>query len=518
MIKQMVRNIIIVLMISFSSITHAVHLSTDGTGQVLLFPYYTVNEGFQSLISITNNTDRAKALKIRFLEGSNHRIVLDFNIYLGSFDMWTAAVFSLDDDGPANLATTDVSCTSPDVIGQISLAPALPVLPNGIRYVPFREFAYTGAADDSGPDDLSRTRQGMIEVYEMGELNNNTQGSADAAQIISGNEPEDCEQLNRAWLTESDGVTPATGAYWIVDSTVDLDPPAGGISGLVSLVDVSDGVQINTSAEAIANFTTSILHFSPGNDFPNLRQADYTDDNDVLVNSYVVDPATGKAIESEWIHGEDAVSSLFMSEEIINEYVLDMDLDAATEWIVTFPTKRFYTDEAIVGSVAKAPFTELYQDQGDGLFGACDVLDVTFYNRNAFTTIPGANCLDFFPFTCDEPPNLCQGSNVIAFEDQRDSDLFGRVLPSVDISNVFESGFAVLKPALADTENVLQDDDSAIRFHGLPMMGFSAQVIKNGSLSGVLANYAGMTKHRRTINIELPQQAGFKSTSTGRHP
>lgn len=51
------------------------HLNPHDQGQVLLFPYYTVNGGNQTLITLSNNTDRGKALKVRFREGVSAREV-----------------------------------------------------------------------------------------------------------------------------------------------------------------------------------------------------------------------------------------------------------------------------------------------------------------------------------------------------------------------------------------------------------------------------------------------------------
>ena len=61
----------------------AVTLNADGLGQVLLYPYYTVREAsagnaYNSLLSVVNSTQSAKAVKVRFLEGKNSREVLDF--------------------------------------------------------------------------------------------------------------------------------------------------------------------------------------------------------------------------------------------------------------------------------------------------------------------------------------------------------------------------------------------------------------------------------------------------------
>ena len=83
----------------FASTANAVELNPDGTGQVLVYPYYTVNKNQQTLISVVNTTNIAKAVKVRFLEGHNSREVLDFNLFLSEFDVWTASVFALSDAG-----------------------------------------------------------------------------------------------------------------------------------------------------------------------------------------------------------------------------------------------------------------------------------------------------------------------------------------------------------------------------------------------------------------------------------
>ena len=47
----------------------AVHVNPDGTGQVLLFPYYNARDGYVTNINLVNSTDQTKAVKIRFREG-----------------------------------------------------------------------------------------------------------------------------------------------------------------------------------------------------------------------------------------------------------------------------------------------------------------------------------------------------------------------------------------------------------------------------------------------------------------
>src|SRR4051812_25392357 len=96
----------------------AVQVSSDGRGQVLLYPYYTTRSdsfgnAYATLLSVVNTTLSAKAVRVRFLEGKNSRPVLDFNLFLLPFDAWTAAVLPDPDTGGARLGTYDVACTLP---------------------------------------------------------------------------------------------------------------------------------------------------------------------------------------------------------------------------------------------------------------------------------------------------------------------------------------------------------------------------------------------------------------------
>ena len=47
---------------------NAVNLNPDGLGQVLIYPFYTVDGGNNTQISVVNTTNRVKAVKVRFLE------------------------------------------------------------------------------------------------------------------------------------------------------------------------------------------------------------------------------------------------------------------------------------------------------------------------------------------------------------------------------------------------------------------------------------------------------------------
>ena len=75
----------------FAGLANAVDLNPDGLGQVLIYPYYTVNKSQDTQFSVVNSSDIGKAVKVRFLEGYNSREVLDFNLYLSPNDVWIAS-------------------------------------------------------------------------------------------------------------------------------------------------------------------------------------------------------------------------------------------------------------------------------------------------------------------------------------------------------------------------------------------------------------------------------------------
>ena len=74
----------------------AVYMSPNRTGQVLVYPYYTVqsagSNSWNTYLSVVNTTSIAKAVKVRVLEGKTSAEVLDFNLFLSPNDVWTAAI------------------------------------------------------------------------------------------------------------------------------------------------------------------------------------------------------------------------------------------------------------------------------------------------------------------------------------------------------------------------------------------------------------------------------------------
>ncbi|HSC13305.1 MAG TPA: hypothetical protein VLC97_20195, partial [Rhodanobacteraceae bacterium] len=344
-----------------ASSSSAVMLSPRGTGQVLIYPYYTVNHQ-QTLVSVINTTAHGKALKVRFREGYDGRDVANFNVYLGPYDSWVGAVFdtSADGSGGAAIATNDSSCTVP----AFPLAP----VPGTLHALPFTNANYsqgdygTPTGTDSGPLGLDRTREGFFEIIEMGEVVDQAtagQKSLEAITPVNG-KPPGCAQVQSAW---------SGGGYWTTNATVDVLPPAGGIYGAVGIVNVVQGTLYAYDATPIDGFSDATQHTGAGDTKPNLSTA-VTDSAHDIATAYV--PIGNAMIQADYpasTRGVDAISAVLMADTLYNEFNVEADLGAATDWLITFPTMRFYVDPAIVGTMAfpgdyLPPFEETF---GGGL-------------------------------------------------------------------------------------------------------------------------------------------------------
>ncbi len=96
-----------------SSVQAVPTASNLGVGDVLLFPYYTVENGFNSLFHITNHDpERTILAKVRFREHKNSEDVLDFTVILSPNDVFTGYLRT-DDDGNLMFDKTDNTCTAP---------------------------------------------------------------------------------------------------------------------------------------------------------------------------------------------------------------------------------------------------------------------------------------------------------------------------------------------------------------------------------------------------------------------
>lgn len=513
------------------SVSNAVNVNPDGLGQVLLYPYYSARGGNDTLISIVNTTERGKAVKIRFIEALNSREVLDFNIYMSPFDAWTAVV-SADGEG-AKMMTTDTTCTVPYFVGNST---------NGVGEQSFLDFEFAGDANDGGPAGIERTASGYIEVIEMG-----TMVDRDADDIgfwveentkHSAGVPEDCDSLVEAWTVNSTDAT--YGERWIDDPSEGFTSPSGGLYGAASIINVADGTMFSYNATAIDGFFTAgseDSHTNPGNLFPDLTDGTGT-------TSYVFN--NGDLLTHDWSAPLLAVNAAITHDAIINEYVTDSDIGARTEWVMTFPTKKFHVDVQTQGLTPFEPippFTTTWHTAAGGDTSlSCEKMVFDYYDREERPdpVPPGPGPGPQPPIVSPAPPpvdgpgptpptffQLCREANVIRFSDTTStipavSEIlkepsrattaqflgflniglpFSEGWVKMDLKNVDPNtpGFGSTIPKVRQSVN---STGNGQMINGLPVVGFAVTSYTNGNLgAGVLANYGGTFSHRATRSV-----------------
>lgn len=461
----------------------AVHVNPEGTGQVLIYPYYTVRTAatpaasgeYNTYLSVVNTTTDYKALKVRFVEGKNSREVLDFNLFLSPKDVWAAALVPTSDGAKIILNPTnpDKSCT----FGVINV-PAGEAFKNG---------KYSGSAADGETASMDRTREGHFEILEMG--------------IIT-------DSVLQAAVNHTGGVAPCDGSFSIAgvpyvhvltdsDATLNnyLSAPSGGLFGAASLINPATGVDYTYDAVALENWRSTSDGTNSESALPTIASANWGSADVFMVN--------GTVASATYSAGWDMVSGALTRNNVMNEYVLDTNTKSATDWVVTFPTKRFYLgldggSATIAGNVtarphgaAGDPFTENF-----GIGGSCDTVGKALYDREEQTPAGGG-----FSGGTTTPLKLCWEANVVTFNQPSVGGVTtSAILGSINTANInttYQNGWLTI--GFIQSFNNMgtgTTHTSGSTFWGLPVVGFMVQDFINGNLNGVASNYGGNFVHK----------------------
>jgi hypothetical protein len=454
---------------------HAVHVNPKHLGSVLIYPYYTVRADsggpstryFDNYLSVVNTTASTKAVKVRFLEGKRAAEVLSFNLFLSPFDVWTGGVIRTTTAGEgeegAKLISTDRSCVTPLTLFSTATT-------NSLNR--FRNTGYAGSNDGGGAT-LDRTREGYLEVLEMGDITNTV--AIAAARHVNG--------------------VPGNCAYFeALDANLgtQMTPPTGGLYGGLSLINVLVGADYSYDAVALDQWSPAAVQFSPaGSPLPSIGPEGASRVSNVLM-------ADG-AVTSTWTTSRDAVSAALMQESVYNEWVIETATASGTDWVVTFPTKKLYV--GLGGGTAAPPFNANFNN---GL--SCDAYNGSYYNREELSPPPAMVFLPLPPVVLP-PTGFCYAANVLTFSN---SNMLGSTNSyNLDFTSVgrtghlivnFDMGRQFLGPAPTTINGVAAGSQ---RYFGLPVVGFMIQDFFNGNVGTppVLSDYGGNFDHKYYTRI-----------------
>ena len=467
----------------------AVHLGEDGQGQVLLYPYYTVQQkgatAADTYVTIVNSDSvNGKAVKVRFIEGKASREVLDFNLYLSPNDMWTGAI-TRNGAGDPILRTSDTSCTAPEI----------PVVAGTLREVAFVNYAYAG--DTVADDSIARAKEGYVEVIQMANLVAGTKTVGGdkidtyAASKHVGGVPPGCNAIRTAWLN---------GTY--ATATDGMVAPTGTLSGYATIINPLEGTDVTTDTVALDAFSNVANHQAPGSIRPDLRDV-APKVSDVLLGS--------NGYNTNWTAGIAAgltdavpVSAVLMRNGIINEYaVAAAPVGLGTDWVVTMPTKRLHRLAADTSPFDIAAVL--------GKTGSCEKMTAIAYDREEGVTASG---LIFSPPPIIPGGALCWESNVISMSN---GGTVSNVLGSVNVRQTLavpyvagwlRMGFTAPTQTIAGATSGANTivtplglgpaAAAAYTYNGLPVIGAMFQSYVN---TGTVANFGGTSTHRYTRSI-----------------
>lgn len=465
----------------------------DGIGHSLLFPYYTVQNGQSTLLSIVNSdTVNAKAVKVRFRGASNSDDVFDFTLLLSPGDVWTANV-SEGANGAARLVTHDASCTLPASV---------------------RTNAGAGTAfltDRLGTAGVAGTREGYVEVFNMADI---PAGSAMYTAIKHVNGVAPC--------------TPATfsplATYANIDTLAEVEAlgfraPTTGLHGQWTLIDVPNATSFSGNATAVvaqtaagANATGRLVLFSQTGaavaagtaqnwtSDPLLRggavaaaQYDFPDMSTpyLLAASY----PGGGAVDYP-LNQAEALTAALAVNTVQNEFYTGSDINAATDWVFSMPTRRYnvalnytgnvrvYSDYAGAGGV-----TNYFDATNTNVTGSqiCVTgITVAHWNREEGNPVV-ADDFVVSPGTPGEPLSFCGEASVLSINDAGGNSVLSAAIARKDIDlGTYDQGWVSLGTA-------------GIGGAGLPILGASfLKAVHPEAAPGVAGNFGMAFPHKVT--------------------
>ncbi len=452
----------------------AVHINDEQTGEAILLPFYTVANGLNTYINISNDRNETKIIRVVLREGVDSKRALSLNVFLSPFDSWTATLGV--NQNKAAIIAADDSCSS---LGD-----------NNTIYDLWTDEVDTDPQDPLTEEEiLARIGAGWVEIFELATVAN------EQATLSAAIQNRDCAFLNQQYES----------GIWLDDLNFQLGPTSGGLHASITLIDVLNGFMTQTPATHFADFypTGTIAHTAHTDELPNLSSADTTS---LLIHD-------GEAISSGWSTGYQAITALLMKEEISSEYNITPGIGAWTEWVMTMPTLRFYQNNDDT-----APFSFV----GDGMYGgAFDGLfffpfpgcrfGIDLYNRMGALDLqyPGCGAVD------PTPPSV--NGNPLSIWVLKDNQNFS-VEPilahaearNIDAITVFDvpqydegiAKFYLASFSQATLSGINPADSEPMQYKGLPVIGFAfTRFINANAQPGLLANYGAAQPYRSSRSI-----------------
>jgi len=491
-------------------------VSPGGVGHMLLVPYFNAQNGNATIISLTNtDTGNGKVVKVRFRGASNSDDILDFTVLMSPGDVWNATVTAPTATSPAQIVTSDRTCTLP----QLSPGVAQP-------------FVTARLTSKGGNDIPNNTREGYVEIFNMADIPSTLVYGAGAnanselytaIKHVNGVPPCTAAAINAAILTTNHTTeataaaqglaTPQTGLFgnWTiinVPQTTTYSGPmvavraltAGGANGRGNFVvfpqsatqypGVIDNVTADPILRTVAYATKTAVGVPGGATAAAAIPAAFFDLPD-MSTPYVAAAAnmTSPLTQANVLTNALAVNS------IVNEYATDAIITAKTDWVFSMPSRRYSVAMDYAPATSRRLYSMVPAAGGQWFHDGntrinpsntqqicVDATSQTFYDREETTKSSGAV---FSPGNISVT-TFCGETSVLSFADTGVSVLGGSVARQDTGSSAFVSGWGNV--------NVVNATTGA----GLPIMGAAFIKATNPQVSAGQSGTYGITSDHRS--------------------
>lgn len=492
--------------------------SVGGTGHQLIIPYFSAQNGNGTIFHVVNtDTVNGKAVKVRFRGASNSDDILDFYVLLSPSDVWTGVV-TAGANGYASITTADNSCTYP----RIAPGTSQPFVPNRLNP------AWSDAVK------ASNTREGYVEMFVAADIPSAAVYSATnvgagavrsnlytAIKHVNGVAPCTLSALDGALLTDKATEAIAAGFGFAT--------PTGGVAGSWYIINVAqtttfsgDAVALQATnggvnargnyvvfpqvADAVANaeiFTADPLLSGANNAgrtktfggvlgtllaTPVIPAAMY--DLPDLSTPYLSVPAS---VANARTAAANLTAQLAVG-SITNQYATDASISAKTDWVFSFPTRRYSVayDYAASGSTARTVYSQVPNGAVNQYFHDGNVVADTaaaqlcvnlaggaqsFFDREETGNTTGAV---FSPGSVANT-RFCGETSVLSFGDAGNSALSAAVARQTVTNGLFTNGYSVLNTTNTSTGL------------GLPIIGSAFLKLTNPSAQPGVSGTYGIT-------------------------
>ena len=524
----------------------ALGISPAGIGHILMVPYFTAQNGNATLLSVVNtDTVNGKAVKVRFRGAANSDDLLDFQVFLSPGDVWTANV-AKGADGRSVLTTADNSCTQPAI-------PAAGVA-FGTGRLPATFTAEQKAA---------QTLEGYVEIFNMADVPptyidgvqrkygvlaadavNGTTANAlfTATKHVAGTAP--CTDATLSALQAVNAVTNEASAV-----AFGLNTPTTGLTGGWAVVNVagasvawsgnSSALQATigaggaaasgrivfsaqrADAEVAANvnaLTNDPLLRVPATGTPKVVAA--LQDLPDLSTPYLTaaaNPAPAAFSQAELVSGAIA------TRRVINEYLTDSTISAATDWVFSSPTRRYavamdysnkdalgntvfaplFTNSATFGTAATAAsafYTAANVTKGTGAEASLLCVQPSLGNFASFDRSeqqPVAGGVVFSPASAAPGVQFCGETSVLSFNagGVAAASVLGAAIARKDVDATYSAGWATI--ATDGLAAAAIAGPATAGAAGLPVLGNAFLKATGPVVAGKSTNFSITYGHRR---------------------